>query len=107
MRTRYDDAEVKLHALDNRLDDLAGAQAMLIETYRIANMAARKSPPPAAFMAPPARPAPPPDALMRAGALRTEAEAQLAALAAAAKREIEALIVEREAVEERLRGSVA
>jgi len=107
MRARYDDAEVKLHALDNRLDDLAGAQAMLIETYRIANMAARKSPPPAAFMAPPPRPAPPPDALERAGALRTQAEAQLAALAAAAKREIEALIVDRETVEDRLRGSVA
>lgn len=107
MRQRYDDAEVKLHALDNRLDDLAGAQAMLIETYRIANMAARSSPPPATFMAPPPRPSPPPDALERAGALRTQAEAQLAALAAAAKREIEALIVERETVEERLRGSVA
>jgi hypothetical protein len=107
MRTQYDDAEAKLHFIDVRLKDLALAQAMLIETYRVANMASRRTPPPAAFMTPPPEPDAPDDALERAGALRTEAEAALAGLAATARREIEALIVEREAVETRLRGSAA
>jgi hypothetical protein len=80
---------------------------MLIETYRIANMAARKTPPPALFLAPPPLPAAPTDGLERVGALRTEAEAAHAALVAAARREIEALIAERDAVEKRLRESLA
>lgn len=107
LRTRYDEAEAKLHALNTRLADLALAQAMLIETYRVANMAARRTPPPPGFMQPPPQPAAPPDALERAGALRTEAEAALSGLATAARREIETLIVEREAIEERLRGVAA
>lgn len=107
MRVRYDEAEAKLHAIDVRLDDLAIAQTMLIETYRIANMSARRTPPPAGFMTPAPAPNAPPDALARAGALRTEVEASHASLAGAARREIEALIGEREAVEERLRGSAA
>lgn len=107
MRTQYDDAEAKLHVIDVRLKDLALAQAMLIETYRVANMASRRTSPPLGFMTPPPQPDAPDDALERAGALRTEAEAALAGLAAAARRAIEALIVEREAVETRLRGSEA
>jgi len=107
IRTQYDDAEAKLHALDVRLDDLALAQAMLIETYRVANMAARRTPPPPGFMTPPPQPDSPPDALERAGGLRAQAEAALSNLAVTARREIEALIVEREAVEQRLRGSAA
>jgi hypothetical protein len=106
-RSRYDEAAVKLEALDDRLADLAGAQPMLIETYRIANMAARKTPPPALFLAPPPLPAAPTDGLERVGALRTEAETAHAALVAAARREIEALIAERDAVEKRLRESLA
>lgn len=107
LRTQYDDAEAMLHAIDVRLGDLAGAQLMLIEMYRVANMAARRTPPPPGFMSPPPQPATPADALERAGVLRTGAEAALAGLAAAARREIEALIVEREAVETRLRGDAA
>lgn len=107
LRDRYDEASVKLDALDARLDTLALAENMLIETYRLANMAARTSPPPAFFMAPPARVATPSDGLERAGALRTEAETLHAKLVAGARREIEALIVERDAVEERLRGDPA
>lgn len=107
LRGQYDEAEAKMHAIDVRLDDLAAAQSMLIETYRIANMAARRTPPPQGFMSPPPQPDAPPDALERAGALRTEAEAAQSALAATARREIEALIAEREAVEQRLRGESA
>jgi hypothetical protein len=107
LRENYDAAALKLETLETRLANLDLAQAMLIETYRLANMAARKTPPPAVFMTPPLQPSAQDDGLARAGAARTDAEAAHAALVAAAKREIEALIAERDAVEARLRGAEA
>ena len=96
MSKAFDAAALKMEALDAKARALDEAAASAVHLYRQENAAARSSPAPAYFNAPPPAAGPALDALGGAAAMIDEARARLAEAQAQSARSLEELLAELE-----------
>lgn len=94
MKKAFDAASVKMETLDAKARALDDAAAGAIHLYRQENVAARTSPAPAYFGAPPPAAGPSLDALATSAAMIDEARARLAEAQAQSAQSLESLLVE-------------
>ena len=96
MSKAFDAAALKMEALDAKARALDEAAASAVHLYRQENAAARSSPAPAYFNAPPPAAGPALDALGGAAAMIDEARARLAEAQVQSARSLEELLAELE-----------
>ncbi|MEQ1617791.1 MAG: hypothetical protein ABL883_05555 [Terricaulis sp.] len=102
MNKAFDAAAQKLGALDDQARALDGAVAAAVQLYRQENAAARGSPAPAYFGAPPPHAGPALDPLAQCGAIVDEARTTLAEAHAKSAQALEALVQELDAAAKHL-----
>ncbi len=102
MNKAFDAAAQKLGALDDQAHTLDGAVAAAVQLYRQENTAARGSPAPAYFGAPPPHAGPALDPLTQCAAMIDEARATLADAHAKSAHALEALVQELDVAAKRL-----